>query len=239
MDYETIDIQKGLNKAGFGPVATDGKLGPFTIAAVKRFQAANGLMPDGKVGPKTAAKLIPHVALDVPDRDIDPQRSPASPKAAKAWPRQSEVTSFYGAPCSASATAGTVKLVAPMRIAWDKGSRVSTFKCHRLVAEPMTEVFARTVEKYGEARWRELGLDLFGGCFNCRAMRGGTRYSMHAFGIAVDIDPERNQLKWGKDRAQLARPEYDDWWKIVESTGAISLGRMHNFDWMHFQYARF
>lgn len=233
---EAMAVQTALNRAGFGPVAVDGSIGPRTLDAIKRFQKSKGLMPDGIAGPKTKAML--GIIDGVPDRDTDAPKSPASPKAAKQWPRQAEVPSFFGAACSASATAGTVLLRTPMRIAWNKNSRVSSFKCHRLVAEPMTEVFAKTVEKYGETRWRELGLDLFGGCFNCRAMRGGTRYSMHAFGIAVDIDPERNQLKWGKDRAQLAKPEYDDWWKIVESTGAIALGRTSNFDWMHFQYAR-
>ena len=68
-------------------------------------------------------------------------------------------------------------------------------------------------------------------------MRGAKTWSMHAYGIAVDLDPERNQLKWGRDKAVFARPEYVPFWNIVESEGATSLGRARNYDWMHFQFA--
>jgi len=111
-------------------------------------------------------------------------------------------------------------------------------KCHFKVAKPMTKIFTNTLDYYGEARIRELGLDLFGGCLNVRKMRGGTRYSMHSWGIAVDIDPANNRLRWTKARARLARKEYEPFWRIVEAQGAISLGRTRNMDYMHFQFAR-
>ena len=41
-----------------------------------------------------------------------------------------------------------------------------------------------------------LRLDVWGGCLNVRKMRGGTRNSMHSWGIALDYDPQNNQLKW-------------------------------------------
>jgi hypothetical protein len=58
---------------------------------------------------------------------------------------------------------------------------------------------------------------------------------MHAWGVAVDYDPEHNKFKWGWDRAAFARSEYDAWWKIWEDEGWTSLGRTRNFDWMHIQ----
>ena len=69
-------------------------------------------------------------------------------------------------------------------------------------------------------------------------MRGGTRWSTHAWGIAIDYDPDRNQLKWGRDRAAFARPEYDAWWRLWEEEGWVSLGRTRNYDWMHVQAAK-
>ncbi len=45
-------LQRLLGNAGF-PVSTDGVFGPATEAAVTAFQTANGLDPDGVVGPKT------------------------------------------------------------------------------------------------------------------------------------------------------------------------------------------
>lgn len=52
------DIQAALQLAGFNPGPVDGVRGRQTIAAIKAFQAKNGLSPDGIVGPKTAAKLF-------------------------------------------------------------------------------------------------------------------------------------------------------------------------------------
>ncbi len=61
---------------------------------------------------------------------------------------------------------------------------------------------------------------------------------MHAWGIAVDLDPERNPLRWGRDRASFAASAYEPFWTIVEAAGAPSLGRACNRDWMHFQFGR-
>lgn len=52
------DIQAALQLAGFDPGPVDGVRGRKTIAAIKAFQAKNGLSPDGIVGAKTAAKLF-------------------------------------------------------------------------------------------------------------------------------------------------------------------------------------
>ncbi len=52
------DIQQVLAIAGFDPGPIDGIRGRKTIAAIKQFQAANHLVPDGIVGPKTSAKLF-------------------------------------------------------------------------------------------------------------------------------------------------------------------------------------
>ena len=53
----TADIQQRLNAAGYSVGTVDGILGARTEAAIRAFQAANGLVADGIVGPATQAAL--------------------------------------------------------------------------------------------------------------------------------------------------------------------------------------
>jgi peptidoglycan hydrolase-like protein with peptidoglycan-binding domain len=50
-------IQRALKNAGFYTGAIDGKIGPQTKKAIKEFQKANGLKPDGFVGRRTREQL--------------------------------------------------------------------------------------------------------------------------------------------------------------------------------------
>lgn len=149
-----------------------------------------------------------------------------------------DLTRVFGPAGGPAATSGRCVLPFPFIIAWDASQQINSFACHHLVAAPLTTIFRQSAKHYGEAAFRELRLDHFGGCFNDRLMRGGTKKSTHAWGIAVDIDPVRNQLKWGKDRASFAKPEYDAFWRIVAANGAVSLGREQDRDWMHIQFCK-
>lgn len=52
------ELQRQMNAAGAQPpLDVDGKLGPKTEAAVRRFQAQNGLTPDGSAGAQTLSTL--------------------------------------------------------------------------------------------------------------------------------------------------------------------------------------
>jgi len=44
---ERKEMQRRLTEGGFDTVKIDGKIGPLTIAAVRAYQTANGLLPDG------------------------------------------------------------------------------------------------------------------------------------------------------------------------------------------------
>ena len=55
------EIQRALQLAGFNPGPIDGHLGQRTRVAVRDFQRAQGLEPDGKVGAKTWSKLEPYL----------------------------------------------------------------------------------------------------------------------------------------------------------------------------------
>jgi hypothetical protein len=123
----------------------------------------------------------------------------------------------------------------PLRLAWDKSKTTRSITCHKLVAEQFTSIFGDILEAYGPEKIRELGIDLYGGCFNFRKMRGGNDYSRHSWGVAIDLDPERNQLKETSATARFARPEYKPMIDIFYKHGFASLGREKNYDWMHFE----
>jgi hypothetical protein len=54
---EVTNIQEALAAKGFDPGVIDGEFGPHTHAAVVAFQLSTGMVPDGEVGPQTAAGL--------------------------------------------------------------------------------------------------------------------------------------------------------------------------------------
>jgi len=146
-----------------------------------------------------------------------------------------KIIAKYGKPNQQGSYLTTIQLPYPMRLAWDKKTTVKTMRCHKLVADDFQKVFADLLAHYGLAKIQELGIDLFGGCFNFRAMRGGSDYSRHSWGIAIDLDPERNQLKETSKTARFARPEYKAMIDIFYKHGFESLGVEKNYDWMHFQ----
>ena len=129
-----------------------------------------------------------------------------------------------------------IDLPYPMRIAWDTKVVVKRMQCHKLAAGPFKAVFADLLTHYGLTELQRLGIDLFGGCVNVRQMRGSkTKWSRHAWGIAIDLDPARNGLKTKKPVAQFSKPEYKAMIDIFYRHGFIGLGPEQDRDWMHFQ----
>ena len=143
---------------------------------------------------------------------------------------------IFGIPNQQGSYLTTIQLPYPMRLAWDKKTTVKTMRCHKSVAQDFINVFNEILATYGLEKIQELGIDLFGGCFNFRSMRGGSDYSKHSWGIAIDLDPERNQLKETSKTARFARPEYKSMIDIFYRNGFVSLGREKNYDWMHFEH---
>lgn len=141
----------------------------------------------------------------------------------------------FGQPNEQGSYLVTIDLPYPMRIAWDLTTKVTRMRCHKAVAENFKAVFKELLEVYGYEKLVELGIDLYGGCFNYRKMRGGSSWSKHSWGIAIDLDPTRNLLKETSTTARFARPEYKAMIDIFYKHGFVSLGREKNYDWMHFE----
>ena len=201
-------------------------------------------MVDGFMGPQTRYAFEVYAArkasggLLVPSVETwrdEPAPTAKPPAAATQWPTQANVLKHFG-----EVGSNQVMLTLPyeMRLAWDTKTTVARMSCHKLVMPTFRRVFERTLAHYGIAQIRKLRLDLFGGCLNVRKMRGGSNWSMHAWGIAIDLDPDHNALRTAAPAAKFSGHAYDPFWAIVEAEGLVSLGRARNFDWMHFQAAR-
>lgn len=207
----------------------DGVYGPKTEEAVKKFQTMNGLKSDGIIGTKT--KEVFEEQLE-PNSDDTPNTTTTS--SYKRWPQevQSELMRFYG-----NVGENQVRIDAPykMILSWDTSTSITRITCHEKVAESLYVILENIKNAYTEDEITKYGFNLFGGTLNVRQIRGGNRWSVHAWGAAVDIDPARNQLNWGRDKAYFARPECRDFLTCFKQEGWYSLGENKNYDWQHFQ----
>ena len=262
MKYSIKLIQSELTKQGFKPGSIDGVWGKKTLAALEK---VNGLPKswktdrklvgfiqltaqkenidagkiDGLWGPQTAFAydslvelrkygVAPIIRRPGDFLDVNPNNWPSQKK-------EQDLIDFYGA---VGKNQKSVVVPYPHIIAWDKSKSVTKITCHQKVADSLPRILTKVKAHYGIDGIHRLKLDMWGGCLNVRKMRGGTRNSMHSWGIALDYDPENNALKWGSDRASFALPDYNQWWEFWEQEGWVSLGRTRNYDWMHVQAAK-
>jgi D-alanyl-D-alanine carboxypeptidase len=151
--------------------------------------------------------------------------------------KDQQIITKYGQPGD-EANMVVIKFPYPMRIAWDLTKTVTTTRCHKLAADRFTAVFNDLLAHYGLNELQRLGIDLFGGLVNFRLQRGSkTKWSRHAWGIAIDLDPARNGLKTKWKDAQFAKPEYKAMVDIFHKHGFIGYGPDRNYDAMHWELA--
>lgn len=165
--------------------------------------------------------------------DAGESRGSAGGSTIRCWnPTTSQLKAAYGA---VGKNQGMVQCPYVMRLDWDLDTVVTRFSAHTRAVRPFEAALDGVLKHYGIDKIRELGLDRFGGCLNVRKKRGGSTWSTHAWGIAIDLYPSRNKLKWDHNKALFARKDYRKFFEIFEDQGFVSLGRCYDFDWMHLQ----
>jgi Putative peptidoglycan binding domain len=87
---DVFELQRELLALGCDPGPLDGNLGADTVAAIKRFQTAADLVPDGIVGPDTRAILTTANDTEQPQCPPPP---PTPPTAAPTTPSTAAPTS--------------------------------------------------------------------------------------------------------------------------------------------------
>lgn len=114
----------------------------------------------------------------------------------------------------------------PLIISWDHTQSVSAITCHKLLGSIFDNVFSQI-----QSAGLQNKVTSFGGCFSFRPQRTGAKLSTHAWGIAIDLNPETNQQGTAGDM----------------DPGVIAIFRAAGFTWggdwqgktrdpMHFQF---
>ena len=114
----------------------------------------------------------------------------------------------------------------PIALSWDPAKQVRNLYCHRRLVPVFPAVFAEI-----ERRGLRDKLRTYGGCFNFRAKRSGSKLSTHAWGVAIDLNPETNGMGQEGDMAPGIV-------KVFESFDFTWGGRWSGSgkDPMHFQF---
>lgn len=212
-DVKIALMQFVLKEAEVATGPIDGIDGPITARAADRWEGTNWRSD-------VQAMVPPDVTL---------------PTSLQRWPKYNDIEEFYG---KAGTNQILVNLPYPKRLAWDLNTQVTRLKMNKNCAESYIRVQNAILQAYGLKDLIRLRLDITGGMFNHRPMRGGKRLSTHAYGCAEDVDPVMNRLRETSATARLARPEYAEYWKCWTDEGWTSLGKAKNFDWMHVQACR-
>lgn len=179
---------------------------------IKHIQSRIGTTVDGFWGPKSVAACQAHLRKIMAN-------------STQTWPSpdQASLTDFYGKP-------GDESQLVPLDVAGlgvcYEGTLVKTVRCHRKVAGSLKRVLEALAKTHPQI------LAEYAGCYNNRAMRGGSTPSLHARGAAIDLAPDtnRNRTHW---------PTMADMpFEVMEAfarEGWLAAGAFWGRDAMHFE----
>lgn len=259
------DAQRLFAKTNYYLGAIDGLWGPKTLKAVtiiernagystsgwsrrRRWVAAaqtqlNAMgyeagAVDGLIGHNTREALTGFLS-DEAGVDWSVDRSPldSQPSTALELPRQRDIVSYYGQPGTWD-NQTQVELSFPMRIDYNLSQTTRKMTVHQKCADPLKRAMEAVHDHYGLSTMRTLGIDRYAGGYVNRKMRGGSSWSMHAYGCAIDLYAAPNGLRTTCPRALFCKPAYKPLLDIMESHGWLPAIRLWGKDAMHFQMAR-
>lgn len=191
----------------------------MTATDIILLQKRIGTTPDGFWGPKSIKAVQAHL------RGLMPAKSP--------WPKSDDASlrRFYGAPGTISNLV-TIALPFPM---FYEGKLCKTTRVHRRCADSLLAVLREIGDRYAGQRGIMEEAEDYGGVYDNRPMRGGSRPSLHAYGAAIDLDADDNGnlVPW---------PVVADMnIEVIEAfarQGWTSAGAFWGRDAMHFQATR-
>ncbi|SFC10577.1 hypothetical protein [Salipiger profundus] len=258
-------VQMLLASAGYYAGAIDGIAGPKTMTAVEITEAhagdGSGIWPtarrliaagqrvlnaqgfeagavDGWDGHNTGEALTAWLSAQAGvSAEVD-----RAPITETTWPadipRQGNCAAYYGSPGPDVQRQLTyIQLPFSLRIDWNLAQTVQRIRVHEKAAQQLYAALVAVHDHYGLARMQALGIDRFAGSYNHRRMRGGSSWSMHAYGCAIDFYAAPNALRMGCPEALFCGPDYQDFLDIMEAHQWLPAIRLWGGDAMHFQRA--
>lgn len=123
-----------------------------------------------------------------------------------------------------------------MVLAWNVDAPVKRIRVHEKCANSLTACLRGIANLYGsQSEIEKHRMHLYGGCYNFRLMRGGSKLSIHSWGAAIDLDPERNAFgkRWSAQSGMMPKDVVD----IFRREGWTWGGTWRKPDAMHFQAA--
>jgi hypothetical protein len=204
-------------------------------ARVQRLQRHLGVNADGVLGVETLSAVERAFKLDA-------QPEPGPGLRVAIWPDDNEAAlrEFFGKPGEDNLVSFTLPY--PMKLYTRNGQPVTRSRCHAKVKDSLCAVLEELHQIFGQDRLEFHGLDVFGGIYNYRTMRGGSSLSRHSWGIAIDLNPDENamQTPWKADR--VGQPGWatmpTEAIATFEKHGWKSGARAWGKDAMHFQATR-
>jgi len=188
-------------------------LGMIDIAELQKRVGAN---PDGFWGPRSVAACQAHL------RAMMPHPNPA--------PRSDEksLLAFYGRPGDESKLE---RMDFPIPMFYD-GKPVKSTRVHRECSPSLLDVFVEIHDRYGSDKRIMRAATTYDGCFNDRAMRGGSTPSLHARGAAIDLDAANNGNRTHWPTVATMPIEIME---VFSRHGWLSAGAFWSRDAAHFQ----
>lgn len=184
----------------------------MTRAQIITLQERIGTTPDGIWGAMSTAACKRHLCALMPN----PHPWPIS--------TDSQVIARFGQPGDESNLVGAN--VRGLGVKYD-GRPVQTIRCHHLVADSLVEIVTEIAST--PAAWI---LAEYAGCYNHRPMRGGSRHSKHAWGIAIDFSHTLNGLRTHWPRVASMPIEAME---AFAKRGWLAAGAFWSRDAMHFE----
>lgn len=191
----------------------------MNAAQITAIQKKIGVEPDGFWGPLSIGACRVYL------------RNLSNGRNAWPYPDQASLRRFYGEPGDES---NLVTIEFPYPMLYD-GKRVTKTRVHKRCAESLLRVLNDIRGLMPSHPDIADEAQDYGGCFNVRPKRGGTSWSLHAWGAAIDLDADDNSFR-------------DSWpvkadmpFEIIEAfarEGWISAAAFWGYDAMHFQATR-